>query len=222
MTKSLRIDFVSDVACPWCVIGLRSLRAALAVLGEEVDARIHLQPFELNPDMPPQGENTREHVQMKYGASTERSEAARNALKESGEALGFQFNYGPESRIWNTFDAHRLLHWAGLEGRQLELKEALFKANFTDQLPTNDPDVLANAAASAGLDAKRAREILASDDYAEEVRHEEELWRDRGIHAVPSVVINGRYLIQGGQPPQVFEQVIRKIIASDTSAAAGA
>jgi predicted DsbA family dithiol-disulfide isomerase len=220
MATPLRIDFVSDVACPWCVIGLRSLLTALSVIGDEADAEIHLQPFELNPDMPPEGENTREHVAKKYGAPTERSQAARNVLKESGAALGFQFNYGPESRIWNTFDAHRLLHWAALEGRSLELKEALFKANFTDQLPTNDADVLADAAASVGLDSKRARAILASDEYAEEVRRDEELWRDRGISAVPSIIINSRYLIQGGQPPHVFEQALRKIIASHPPAAA--
>jgi predicted DsbA family dithiol-disulfide isomerase len=163
--------------------------------------------------MAPEGENTAEHIQKKYGASPERSAASRQAIKDSGERLGFTFNYGPQSRIWNTFDAHRLLHWAGLEGKQLALKEALFKSNFTDQRPTNDPDALADAAAEAGLDAARARAILASDEFAAEVRAEEEHWRRNGIQAVPSVIFNERWLIQGGQPPHLFEQAIREIVA---------
>jgi predicted DsbA family dithiol-disulfide isomerase len=213
MTQTLRIDFVSDVACPWCVVGLRSLQQALAAVGGEVKAEIRFQPFELNPDMAPEGENTAEHIQKKYGASPERSAASRQAIKDSGAQLGFTFNYGPQSRIWNTFDAHRLLHWAGLEGKQLALKEALFKSNFTDQRPTNDPDALADAAAEAGLDAARARAILASDEFAAEVRAEEEHWRRNGIQAVPSVIFNERWLIQGGQPPHLFEQAIREIVA---------
>jgi len=212
MATPLRIDFVSDVACPWCVIGLRSLMKAIEAVGPEVDAQIHFQPFELNPDMPPEGQNTTEHVVQKYGSNPERSKAARNAIKESGAALGFEFNYSPDSRIWNTFDAHRLLHWAGLEGKQQELKEALFKANFTDQLSTSDPEVLVNAAKSVGLDEQRAREVLASGEFADDVRRDEMIWRNRGIHAVPSVIFNQRWMIQGGQPPQVFEQAIRQII----------
>jgi predicted DsbA family dithiol-disulfide isomerase len=212
MATPLRIDFVSDVACPWCVIGLRSLMKALEVVGDKVQAEIHFQPFELNPDMAPEGENTTEHVTRKYGSNPERSAASRNAMRESGEALGFKFNYGPDSRIWNTFDAHRLLHWAGLEGRQMELEEALFKANFTDQKSTSDHDVLASAAKDVGLDEKRAREILASDEFVEDVRREEMVWRNRGINAVPSVIFNQRWMIQGGQPPKVFEQAIRQIV----------
>jgi len=209
----MRIDFVSDVACPWCLVGLRSLLQALGKVGEGVAAEIHVQPFELNPDMGPEGENVSEHVQKKYRSTPEQSAAARQAIKNSGAALGFTFNYGPESRVWNTFDAHRLLHWAGLAGRQLALKEALFKANFTDQLSTSDHDVLVRAASEVGLDAKRARTILASEEYVDDVRREEELWRGRGIHAVPTVIFNQRWMIQGGQLPQVFEQAIRDIIA---------
>ncbi len=221
MAAPLRIDFVSDVACPWCVIGLRSLRQALDAIGPDLTAEIHFQPFELNPDMPAEGENTFEHVQKKYGSTEERSAAARQAIRDSGNALGFTFNYGPDSRIWNTFDAHRLLHWAGIEGRQLQLKEALFKANFTDQLSTSDHEVLARTAKEAGLEERKARKILASGEYSDEVRQEEAVWRNRGIHAVPSVVFNQRWMIQGGQPPQVFEQAIRQIIAG-TATEAGA
>lgn len=213
MAQNLRIDFVSDVACPWCVIGLRSLKVALEKVGAEVNADIHFQPFELNPDMPPEGENTTEHVARKYGANPERSAASRNAIRDSGAALGFEFNYNPESRIWNTFDAHRLLHWAGLEGRQMELKEALFTANFTLQKSTSSHEVLVEAAKAAGLNGDKAREVLESDSFVTEVRADEALWRNRGISAVPSVIFDGRWMIQGGQPPQVFEQAIRQILA---------
>lgn len=217
MTQPIRIDFVSDIACPWCVIGLRSLLQALEALSGEVAAEIHLHPFELNPDMPPEGENTFEHVQKKYGSTAERSAAARQAIAEHGAAVGFTFNYSPESRIWNTFDAHRLLHWAALEGRALDLKQALFKSAFTDQRPSNDPDTLIAAAQEAGLDPARAREVLASGAYADEVRAHEQLWRSRGINAVPSIVFNQRWLIQGGQPPQMFEQAIRDIVSGKSA-----
>ena len=209
--QPLRIDFISDIACPWCVIGLRSLLKALDTLRDEVSAEIVFQPFELNPDMPPEGENTAQHVQKKYGSTVERSTAVREVIRQHGEAHGFTFNYGPDSRIWNTFDAHRLLHWAGLEGKALDLKQALFKATFTDQRPSNDPAALAEAAAEAGLDPSKAREILSTGAYADEVRAHERLWQSRGIHAVPSVIIDQRWLIQGGQPPEVFEQALRDI-----------
>lgn len=219
MPMPLRIDFVSDVACPWCVVGLRSLMKALDAVGDKVAAEIHFQPFELNPDMPPEGENTAQHVARKYGANPERSAASRNAIREHGEALGFDFNYSSESRIWNTFDAHRLLYWAGVEGRQLELKEALFAANFTEQKSTSDHDVLVGAARVAGLDEAKARDVLVSGAYTDEVRAEEGVWRNRGINAVPSVIFNQRWMIQGGQPPRVFEQAIRQIIDGSATAA---
>lgn len=212
MSETIRIDYVSDVACPWCVIGLRSLDRALEVLGDEVTADIHFQPFELNPNMPPEGQNTAEHVKEKYGASPERSQATRNAIKDSGAALGFEFNYGSDSRIWNTFDAHRLLHWAASEGKQKQLKEAFFKLTFTDQLPSNDHDALAKAAADVGLDEARAREILNSDEFTNEVRNDQMLWRSRGIQAVPTIILNERWMLQGAQPPEVFEQAIRQVL----------
>lgn len=220
MTQPIRIDFVSDIACPWCVVGLRSLETALKALDGEISADITLHPFELNPNMGPEGENTFEHVQKKYGSSAEQSGAVRNALKESGARLGFTFNYSPDNRIWNTFDAHRLLYWATEEGKQLALKHALFKANFTDNLNVADPEVLVNAAGSAGLDQARARAILASDEYAQAVRNEEALWQSRGITAVPSIVIENRYLIQGGQPPEQFERALRQIAAEKAGGAA--
>jgi predicted DsbA family dithiol-disulfide isomerase len=220
MAEKIHIDFVSDVACPWCVVGLRSLLIALERLKGEVDAEIHFQPFELNPDMPPEGENTFEHVQKKYGASPERSAASRQALKESGASVGFAFNYGPDSRIWNTFDAHRLLHWAGLAGRQHALKEALFALNFSQQRSTSDLEALVSAAVAAGLDEAGARDVLVSGRYADEVRADEMRWRQAGINAVPSVVFERRWLIQGGQPPEQFEAAIRQIVNERQAAAA--
>jgi predicted DsbA family dithiol-disulfide isomerase len=210
---TLRIDFISDVACPWCVVGLRGLLNALETVGPNVRAEIHFQPFELNPNMAPEGENTAEHVAKKYGSTRERSDAVRQVLKDHGAALGFAFNYGPESRIWNTFDAHRLMRWAEGEGKALALKQALFKSTFTDQRPSNDHAVLIEAAREVGLDADGAREVLASDAFAQEVREAEAYWHSQGIHAVPSVIFNQRWLIQGAQPPEVFEDAIRNIVS---------
>lgn len=211
--ESLRIDFISDIACPWCVVGLRGLLKALDAVGPDVNAEIHFQPFELNPNMAPEGENTAEHVAKKYGSTKERSDAARQVLKEHGAALGFTFNYGPESRIWNTFDAHRLLHWAEGEGKALALKQALFKSNFTEQRPTNDVDALIDAAKEAGLDAAAAREVIETGAFTEDVRQAEAYWQSQGIQAVPSVIFNQRWLIQGAQPPEVFEDAIRNIVS---------
>ncbi len=219
MARKLRIDFVSDVACPWCVIGLKSLDQALGALGDEVEADFHFQPFELNPDMPPEGQNTTEHVKQKYGSSPERSAAARDMIRRSGEAFGFQFNYGPDSRIWNTFDAHRLIHWADLQGRAKAMKEALFHANFTEQKSTSDWDALVDAAVGAGFDAAEAREVLESGAYTAEVRAEQSLWRNRGIQAVPSIIFDGRWMLQGAQDPKVFETAIRQILDGTARAA---
>lgn len=222
MAEKLRIDFVSDVACPWCVVGLRSLQQALANIGPDVQAEIHFQPFELNPNMAPEGENTTEHVTKKYGSSPERSAAARQAIKQAGENLGFTFNYSPDSRIWNTFDAHRLLHWAEQEGRSLQLKHALFKSNFTDQRPANDPAALIDAVREAGLDTARAAEILESGEFTDEVRAIEAFWQQRGIHAVPSIIFNQHWMLQGAQPPEQFERAIRAIITGEAKPAPAA
>lgn len=213
MAIPLRIDFISDIACPWCVIGLRGLEQALAELGDAVTADVHLHPFELNPQMAPEGENVAEHIQKKYGSTPEQSAASRQALKDRGAALGFVFNYAPDTRIWNTFDAHRLLHWAALEGKQLALKHVFFAAYFTEQSPVNDHAVLADAAARAGLDPERAQQVLASNAYADDVRRDEAIWQGRGVRAVPTIIFNQRWALQGGQPPEVFANVIRDIVS---------
>ncbi len=213
MPVPLRIDFVSDVSCPWCVIGLRSLEQALAQTNGEVSAEIHFQPFELNPQMGTEGEGIAEHIARKYGSTPEQLARNQEGIRARGAALGFTFDMGKRARIYNTFDAHRLLHWAGLEGRQHELKQALFDAYFTAGRNPSDREVLVDVATRAGLDAARARAILESDTYVQEVREREQFYQQQGIQAVPSVIINRQYLIQGGQPVEVFEQALRQIAA---------
>jgi predicted DsbA family dithiol-disulfide isomerase len=215
VTTPIKIDFVSDVSCPWCIIGLKSLEQALDRMGDEVQAAMHFQPFELNPNMQPEGQDINEHLTEKYGSTPEQAAQNREAIRARGEAVGFTFGVGKRSRIYNTFDAHRLLHWAGEEGRQQELKHALFKAYFTDGESPGAHEVLVRVAGEVGLDAGRAKEILSSDEYAEEVRERERFYLDQGIHSVPAVIINDQYLIQGGQPPEVFEQALRRIVAEE-------
>jgi predicted DsbA family dithiol-disulfide isomerase len=215
MPKPMKIDFVSDVSCPWCIIGLRGLEEALERTGDLIAADITFQPFELNPQMGKDGQNLGEHVAEKYGSTPEQSAASRMMIRDRAAALGFSIAMSETSRIYNTFDAHRLLHWAHIEGKQAALKHALFDAYFTDQQDPSDHAVLAAAAVKAGLDPARAGEVLASGAYAQDVREAEQLWQSRGISAVPAVVINDRYLISGGQPPEAFENALREIAAAD-------
>ena len=209
--QKLKIDFVSDIACPWCVIGLAGLDQALRNLRGVIDADVVFHPFELNPQMPPGGENTLEHVTRKYGMSAEEVRANRERIASRAAELGFQMNTSDTSRIYNTFDAHRLLAWAKTKGRQHDLKSQLFVLNFTDQSDPGDRDALVAAAAQVALDPAEARAVLESGQYADEVRSDEALWQGRGIHAVPAVVVNDRYLISGGQPAEEFERQLRQI-----------
>jgi len=208
--KTLRIDFVSDVACPWCAIGLHSLEQALQrVQPEGIDAELHFQPFELNPSMPPEGADTVQYLSAKYGIGPEQIARNQAAIRQRGADVGFAF--GPRPRVWNTFDAHRLLYWAGSQGRQRELKHALLKAYHGDGRNVSAHDELVRLASEAGLDADAAREVLQSGRYADEVRAAETQWQQAGIHSVPAIVIDERHLISGGQPPEVFEQALRQI-----------
>jgi len=210
----MKIDFVSDVVCPWCAIGLQSLELALARLGDEVQAELHFQPFELNPQMAPEGQDIAEHLAEKYGATAAQSEATRTAIRERGAALGFTFRMDKRDRIYNTFDAHRLLYWAGTQGQQKALEHALFRAYFTAGENVAAHDVLVRAAGAAGLDTAQAQQVLASGAYADEVRERERFYQAQGIHAVPAVIVNDRHLISGGQPVEVFEQALRQIAAA--------
>jgi predicted DsbA family dithiol-disulfide isomerase len=208
----LRIDFVSDVVCPWCAIGLASLEQALQRLQGEVEAEIHFQPFELNPQMPAEGEDAGEHLKKKYGMPDAQLAENRERIRARGAELGVEF--ASRGRIYNTFDAHRLLHWAEGEGRQRDLKHALLRAYFTDGRNVSDRDTLVEIATGAGLDATRARAILDSDEFAEEVRITERFFTQAGISGVPAIVIERQHLVSGGQPVEVFERALREIAAS--------
>jgi predicted DsbA family dithiol-disulfide isomerase len=208
VTNALKINFVSDVACPWCAVGLYSLLSAL----ERVDADVDLtfEPFELNPRMPAEGQNLQEHVQQKYGAAREQSLQTREMIRARAADVGFRYNMNDDSRIYNTFDAHRLLHWALLKGRQRELKERLLAAYLSEGRNPSDHATLVELARDAGLDADAARGILQSDTYAAEVREREQQWLNRGVHSVPTIVLNDREAVVGGQPPDVFESILRR------------
>lgn len=211
MPAQVQIDFVSDVACPWCAIGLAGLEEALRRTRGVVDAEIRFHPFELNPHMPPGGENIDAYLGGRHGVSAAQLAATRETLKARGAVVGMQINQDSDSRIYNTFDAHRLLYWAQDSGRQQALKRALFSANFTAGADVSDHAVLASAASAAGLDEAEARQVLASGQFADEVRAAEAAWQARGIHSVPAIVVNGQWLISGGQPPDLFEEALRTI-----------
>lgn len=218
--KTLKIDFVSDISCPWCVIGLRSLEEALARVSPTIQAELHFQPFELNPAMAAEGQEITEHITQKYGITPEQADANRENIRARGAEMGFKFASSDEPgggrhRIYNTFDAHRLLHWAELQGAGLQkaFKEALFDAYFTHGQSPGSHEVLARIAGEVGLDTQTARQILASDTYADEVRARQQFYLNQGIHSVPAVIINDRHLISGGQPAAVFEQALRQIAA---------
>jgi predicted DsbA family dithiol-disulfide isomerase len=225
MAKPMQIDFVSDVVCPWCAVGLASLETALQRLEGEIAAEIRFQPFELNPDMPQEGEDRDEHIARKSGRSQDETYAVRETIRERAAAVGFTMSPA-QKRIYNSFDAHRLLHWAGLVDRpkkrpaggetpkgerQAALKHALLRAYFTEGLNIADPAVLVAQAEAAGLDPAEARTILASDRYAQDVKLEEQAWLATGINSVPAIVVNRTYLISGGQPPDVFETHLREM-----------
>lgn len=213
MNPSLNIDFVSDVSCPWCAVGLSSLQQAIAQLGDAIEVRVHCRPFELNPQMPPGGQDVAEHLTQKYGSTPEQQAQIREVIRQRGAEVGFTFNMAGRGRIYNTFDAHRLLHWAGeaSPSQQLALKVALLQACHRDRLAMDDAEVLLAAVQAAGLDVARARAVLEGGEFAEAVREQEAFYTSHGIHAVPAVVINGRHLVSGGQPVAVYVQALRQV-----------
>lgn len=209
----MKIDFVSDIACPWCAVGLNALERALASIGDDIAIELHFQPYELNPTLAPEGEDTVKYLSAKYGLSAEQIGRNQANIRERGAAVGFTF--GERQRVWNTFDAHRLLCWAETAGHQRELKHALLKAYHTDGRNPGAHDVLLDLAAEVGLDVEAAREVLVSGAYADEVRDRERFWQQAGISAVPSVIVDQRHLIQGGQPAEAFEKALRQIAAEE-------
>ena len=215
MTPMLKIDFVSDISCPWCAIGLASLEQALGRMDGVVAVDLHFQPFELNPQMPAGGQDISEHLTQKYGSTPEQQAQMRATIGQRGADVGFAFNPSGRGRIYNTFNAHRLLHWAGLTSapEQLALKKALLVACHGQSQAMESHDVLLDVVAQAGLDVSRAKAILDSDEFAAEVREAQAFYAGQGIRSVPAVIINDRHLISGGQPAAVFEQALRQIAA---------
>lgn len=211
MTRPVSIDFVSDVMCPWCALGAVTLQQAIANLAGEVAVELTFKPFELNPDMPPEGENAVEHMMRKYGR-TFAEVAARNVMViDRGNALGFTFDLAKRTHFYNSFDAHRLLYWSVAQGRQVALKHILFKAHFSDGENISSHDTLVRLAGEAGLSTARAQGVLGSGEFAVEVRELEDFYRRRGINAVPAMVLNGRHLVAGSQSVEEYEQAIRQV-----------
>ncbi len=207
----MRIDFISDISCPWCALGLASLEKALAQLGDEIQYELHFQPFELNPDMPAEGKNLNQYLADKYSMPIEQIEANHENIRKRGEELGFTF--GKRERIWNTFDAHRLLYWADRcgEGLQRKLKLALMQAYQGEGKNPGDHQILLQLVSEVGLDQAEANAILQSDAFSAEVRNLEREWHLSGINAVPSLVINQQHLLQGAQPVELLVSALREL-----------
>lgn len=215
-SKIVQIDIVSDVMCPWCIVGFKQLEQALGMT--DAGAYIRWHPFELNPAMPSEGQNLGEHIAEKYGQTSEQSAQNRKMLTDLGAALGFTFNFDANSRIVNTFAAHQLLDWSQQYGLQHPLKMALFDAHFTDGKDVSQPDVLIEIAASISLDATDAAAVLSSGSQAEETRARQKFWTDRGISGVPSMVFDGRYLLTGAQGAPTYAQMLQKVLAEKDAA----
>ena len=215
MTQHITIDFVSDISCPWCAVGLSSLNQALERVKPDITATVRFQPFELNPKMGPGGQDIGEHLTQKYGSTAEQQAQIRDTIRQRGASVGFEFNPDGRGRIYNTFNAHRLLHWAGEEhpDKQPALKLALLQACHRDRKTMDDSAVLLQAVEAVGLDPKRAQDILAGDEFSEDVREREAMYQNAGIHSVPAVIINEKHLVSGGQPIEVYERVIRELAA---------
>ena len=218
----MKIQFVSDVACPWCAVGLHALERALERIGPELDVELRFEPFELNPTLGPDGADAAQYLKAKYGIDDSQLARNREHIRARGAEVGFTF--GTREHVWNTFDAHRLLHWAGLQSAnaQRALKHALLQAYHGDGRNPGARDVLLDAAAHAGLDRAQAAAVVDGDAYGDDVRAAERFWHDAGITAVPAVVIDRRHLISGGQPSDVFERALRQLAAADGPSAGAA
>lgn len=211
--QPLKIDIVSDVVCPWCVIGYRQLAEALKRTNTAYE--IHWHPFELNPNMPVKGQNLREHVAEKYGRSNEESTESRDRMTAAGEEVGFEFHFNDDSRIYNTFNLHQLLHWANQQGRAHDLKQALFSAHFTDNRNISDDQVLADIAAEVSLDREQALAVLKDQRFASDVREAEQHAKEQGIQSVPTVIFNDQHLISGAQGVDNYVRILEKLAEMD-------
>ncbi len=216
MNKPVKIDFVSDIACPWCAVGFGALEQALTRLGDEVAVDIHFQPFELNPHMPVGGQEVIEHLTQKYGLPEAQIRANQENIRARAAAVGFAFHPEGRKHVYNTFNAHRLLHWASVEcndGAQRRLKRELLETYFTLAVNLDDTENLIDAVRRAGLDGERARQILSTNEFELDVRERQRQYTDMGISSVPSIILNGKYLLQGAQPAEQFERAIRQVAA---------
>ncbi|MEH6593413.1 MAG: DsbA family oxidoreductase [Halioglobus sp.] len=211
----LQVDIVSDVVCPWCIIGYKQLMKALDSMPGKFTVNLRWHPFELNPHMPDEGQDMREHLAQKYGATAQQSGAARARLQALGESLGFVFDYSADTRMVNTFLAHQLLHWAEIQGRQTELKLALFTAFFTHHQDVNDIEVLAAVSEGIGLSGAEARTVLGDGRYAQAVRQAQHGWLEKEVHAVPNFVFNNQYIVPGAQEAESFVRLLEKILAKE-------
>lgn len=212
----VKIDYVSDIACPWCAVGLGGLEQAIKKIGDAFEVEVHFQPFELNPDMPPGGQDVFEHLTQKYGKTVDQVRATQNDIKARAAAVGYPFHPEGRKHVYNTFNAHRLLHWAGLEhGPQAQhrLKRELLVTYFQLAVDLDDPQNVLAAVSRAGLDVERASKILASDEFTAEVRAQQRKYTSMGIQSVPSIIINDKYLLQGAQAAEAFEQALRQVAA---------
>ena len=210
----ISVDIVSDVVCPWCIVGYKQLEQALALYGDDLALQVRWHPFELNPQMPPEGQDLREHVAEKYGSTPQQSDAMRHRLTTLGEELGFVFRYYDGMRMVNTFQAHQLLHWAGPSGKQHALKMALFEAYFSRQERVDDPEVLATVAKRAGLEGSDAAVVLEEGRYAEAVREGEAFWVQQGIQGVPAMIFQERYLVSGAQGVENYLNILQQLTSN--------
>ncbi len=207
--EPLRIDIVSDVVCPWCVVGYKQLDEALKQT--QTDYEIHWHPFELNPNMPAEGQNMREHIIEKYGSSAQESDASRARITEAGAEVGFDFNFTDDMRMHNTFNLHQLLHWAQPQGHMHELKQALFTAHFTHGRNISANEVLADIAAEVGLDRAEAVAVLEDQRFAQDVRELEQHWQRQGIQSVPAIIFNEQHLVSGAQGVENFTSILKQL-----------
>jgi predicted DsbA family dithiol-disulfide isomerase len=218
MTSSVTIDFISDVVCPWCALGATALEQAIENVAGEVSVGLTYKPFELNPDMPAEGEQAVEHLMRKYGRTADDVAAGKAMQIARGEAIGFKFDLEKRTHFYNTFDAHRLLLWALQEGRQVELKKVLLRGYFSEGQNPSDHQALVSLATEAGLDGATAQEVLASGAFAAEVRELETYYQQRGINSVPAMVLNGRHLVSGSQSVEYYEQMLREMAKAPADA----
>lgn len=207
--QPLQIDIVSDVVCPWCIIGYRQLAEALEQTNTPHE--IHWHPFELNPNMPPEGQNLREHIIEKYGSSVQESNDSRIRMTAAGAEVGFEFQFTDDTRMHNTFNLHQLLHWAEQQGRMHDLKQALFTAHFTNNRNISDNAVLADIAAEIGLNRTEALAVLEDQRFAKEIRESVQRSQEQGIQSVPAVIFNGRHLVSGAQGVENYTNILKQL-----------